>query len=129
VLPLLRSGEPYFVASGLVIVAAMLAPVIPHALRKARRRLRGEARVEAQPWIGPAARADRAARPDLAIAELHWGALLDDLWGVVLCLQAGRETDEPGTEGQVLAVCVALRWRRRYGGIERLDELRVGQEQ
>ncbi len=37
-LPLLRSSDPYFVFSGLIVIAAMFAPIIPGAIIWLRRR-------------------------------------------------------------------------------------------
>ena len=133
-LPLLRSGEPYFVASGLVVIAAMLTPMIPNAVREIRRKLRGERREIVAPWIRSGDRADLEALATLPIAGLDWGALLDDPQAVVLCLQAGREiagaaagriVNEAGTESHVLAVYVAPPWRRRYWGSELVEVLRT----
>ncbi|MCK4450210.1 MAG: CPBP family intramembrane metalloprotease, partial [Anaerolineae bacterium] len=57
-LPLLRSGEPYFVASGLVVIATMLAPMIPNAVQEIRRKLRGERRDVVPPGIRSGNRTD-----------------------------------------------------------------------
>ncbi len=133
-LPLLRSGEPYFVASGLVVVAAMLAPLMPHAVQEMRRRMRGEERDAIAPRIRPGERADGEALAALPIEGLDWDALLGDPRAVVLCLEAdgeivgaaaGRMASEAGTQAHVLAVYVAPPWRRRYWGSELVDVLRT----
>ena len=133
-LPLLRSGEPYFVASGLVVIATMLAPMIPNAVQEIRRKLRGERRDVVPPRIRSGDRADLEPLATFPIAGLDWGALLDDPQAVVLCLQAGREivglaagraVNETGTESHVLAVYVAPPWRRRYWGSELVEMLRT----
>ncbi|MEA3339171.1 MAG: GNAT family N-acetyltransferase, partial [Chloroflexota bacterium] len=129
-LPLLRSGEPYFVASGVVIVAAMLAPTLPYVIREALRRLRTETRTVVRPRIRPASGADGESLAALPVEGLDWPALLNDPRAEALCLQAGEEiagvaagriTTE--TKGQILAVHVAPGWRRRYWGSELMDEL------
>ena len=129
-LPLLRSGEPYFVVSGLVVVAAMLTPLIPDAVKEIRYRLRGEARDVVRPSIRPGGPGDVESLAALPIKELDWRALLDDPGAVVLCLQAGAKivgvaagqmTTE--TESQVLVVYVAPPWRRRYWGSELMEML------
>jgi len=131
-LPLLRSGEPYFVASGLVVIGAMLSPMIPNAVKEIRCRLRGETRDVVQPWVRLAGPGDLEALAALPTERLDWGALLDSPGAVVLCLQAGEEiagvaagqiTTE--TEGKVLAVYVAPSWRRRYWGSELMEMLRT----
>ena len=133
-LPLLHSGEPYFVASGLVVIAIMLAPMIPNAMQEIRRRLRGERRDIVRPWIRSGGRADLESLVAFPIKELDWGALLDDPQAVVLCLEAGREivgaaagriVSEGGTDSHVLAVYVAPPWRRRYWGSELVEMLRT----
>ena len=136
-LPLLRSGEPYFVVSGLVVIATMLAPVIPGLAREIRRRRRGEARDVAQPWIRPGSAGDLEplATFPIDIEEMEWETLLDDSQAVVLCLQAGEEVvgvaagrvaaEPSAAEGQVSAVYVAPPWRRQYWGSELVEALRA----
>jgi GNAT superfamily N-acetyltransferase len=120
------------VASGLVVIASMLTPMIPNAVQEIRRKLRGERRDVVAPWIRPGEPADLEALMALPIAGPDWGALLDDPRAVVLCLQAGREivgaaagriVNEAGAESHVLAVYVAPRWRRRYWGSELVEVL------
>jgi GNAT superfamily N-acetyltransferase len=122
------------VASGLVVIAAMLTPMIPNAVQEIRRKLRGERRDVVAPWIRSGDRADLEVLATLPIAGLDWSALLDDPQAVVLCLQAGREivgaaagriVNEAGTESHVLAVYVAPPWRRRYWGSELVEVLRT----
>lgn len=131
-LPLLRSGEPYFVASGLVVIVAMLAPMVPNAVKTIWHRLRGEARDIVRPWIRPGGPGDLEALVALSVEGLDWGALLGDAEAVVLCLQAGAKivgfaagqiADE--AEGKVLAVYVEPSWRRRYWGSELAEVLRA----
>jgi len=131
-LPLLRSGEPYFVFSGLVVIMAMLSPLIPNAVKKIQHRLRGKARDVARPSIRAGGSGDVKALAALPIEELDWGALLDDPGTVVLCLQAGAKIVGVAagqivseTESKVLAVYVAPPWRRRYWGSELMDVLQT----
>jgi GNAT superfamily N-acetyltransferase len=123
VLPLLRSGEPYFVASGLIVIATMLAPVIPGAVKAIRRRLRGEVRGLPHLYIRSGASNDLGALAALPTKDLDWGALLDDPAAVVLCLRTASEVVGVAAGwlaaegvGEVLAVYVAPPWRRRYWG-------------
>jgi ribosomal protein S18 acetylase RimI-like enzyme len=133
-LPLLRSEDPYFVMSGLVVIAAMLTPVVPHLVRMLRHRLRGGTPSVPLPEVRLAVRGDREALAALPLDGLDWAALIDDPEAVVLCLQAaehvvgvaaGQIAPETGVQGQVLAVYVAPVWRRRYWGSELLDALRT----
>ena len=130
-LPLLRSGEPYFVASGAVVVAAMLAPVIPGLAREVRRRLRGEPG-PAPPRIRSVSARDVASLQALPIEGVEWDILVHDPAAAVLCLQAGEEVVgvaagrvADGTRGQASVVYVAPTWRRRYWGSELVAELRT----
>jgi len=132
-LPLLRSGEPTFVASGLVVIALILSPVIPGTVRAIRRWRQGEKRVIPEPQIRPGTSGDVERLAALPSQGLDWQSLLDDPATVVFCLQAGDEvigvaagrvTGE-GT-GEVLAVYVAPAWRRRYWGSALVDALSVG---
>ena len=129
-LPLLRSGEPYFVVSGLVVITAMLTPLIPNAVKEIRHRLRGEARDVAQPSIRSGDPGDVEALAALPVEELDWGALLDNPGVVVLCLQAGEKIVGVAagqivteTESKTLAIYVAPPWRRRYWGSELMEML------
>jgi N-acetylglutamate synthase-like GNAT family acetyltransferase len=129
-LPLLRSGEPYFVLSGLIVVAAMLAPVMPGLVGTVRRRLRREERVAPQPQLRPATLHDLQALAALPVEGVDWESLLEDVTAVVCCLQAGGKVvgvaaGEMRAEGEseVLVVYVAPRWRRQYWGSRLVDAL------
>ena len=130
-LPLLRSGEPGFVASGVVVILAMLAPVIPGVVVAVRRRLRGRPRDVARPRVRPAGAEDLPALAALPVERLDWAALLRDPETVVLCLQAGEGVAgvaagqiAADAQARVLALYVAPAWRRRYWGSELLHVLR-----
>jgi GNAT superfamily N-acetyltransferase len=129
-LPLLRSGEPYFVVSGLIVIAFMLAPVVPGMVIAVRRRLRGEKKAVAPIQIRQGASADREKLAALPIHGPDWATLLDGSRAAAVCLQAGDDlagvaagrVSDAGI-GQVLAVYVAPRWRRRYWGSALMDKL------
>jgi hypothetical protein len=129
-LPLLRSGEPYFVLSGLIVVATMLAPVVPGLVRGLRRGLSGQARKEIRPQVAPATPEDLPGLSALPIEGDDWPALLDDPAAMVVCLRAGSQVigaavgrmDEGGL-AQVPTVYVAPGWRRRYWGSALVDAL------
>jgi membrane protease YdiL (CAAX protease family)/GNAT superfamily N-acetyltransferase len=130
-IPLLRSGEPYFVASGVVVFLAMLAPTLPYVVMESLRRLRGESREKVEPRIVPAELSDREGLEALPASEVDWSGLLDDPKAVVLCLKsedavvgaaAGRMTGE--TKGRVSTIFVDSAWRRRYWGSDLLVALR-----
>jgi N-acetylglutamate synthase-like GNAT family acetyltransferase len=130
-LPLLRSGDPGFVASGAVVVCVMLAPMAPWLARVAKRRLCGQGRDRDAPRIREAGTQDVAPLAALPICGVEWEALVDRPDVVVLCLEAAHEvvgvaagsvTSDAG--GQVLALYVAPSWRRRYWGSELVDVLR-----
>ena len=129
-LPLLRSGEPYFVASGAVVLLAMLAPTVPYLFQELRRYLRGELREVIRPRIRALEASDRERLEAISIDGLDWAGLLKDPGAVVLGLEAdddivgvasGRLSAED--EAEVLTLYVDPAWRRRYWGSELLDEL------
>jgi len=129
-LPLLRSGEPYFVGSGLFVLATMLAPVVPGMVRGIRRRLRGKEKEIPQSQITPATADDLPGLAALPVEGLDWRALLDDPAAVVSCLRAAGEVVgvaagrvEAEGVGSALLVYVAPPWRRRYWGSALVDEL------
>ncbi len=131
-IPLLRSGEPYFIASGVVILLTMVAPMVPYAVMEIRRRLRGEDRETSEPTITSARTQDREALEALPVSDVDWRALLADPDGVALCLRvddrvigaaAGRLVGD--TEGTLSAVFVDPAWRRRYWGSDLLVALRA----
>ena len=129
-LPLLRSEEPYFVVSGLLVVGVMLAPVVPGAVGGLRRRLRGEKQKEPQPKVAAATASDLAGLSALPLEGLDWPTLLYDAKAVVLCLRTGAEVigvaaGRVAAEGtaEVLAIYVAPPWRRQYWGSALVDAL------
>jgi membrane protease YdiL (CAAX protease family) len=129
-LPLLRSGQPSLVANGGLVVAVLLAPTIPGAVRWLRRRL---ARLPAkdQPSIRPATEDDLARLAQLMPGE-DWSAHLADPSAVVLYLGTGEEpagaaVGQVQADGQARATTlfIAPEWRRRYWGsclVQALDD-------
>jgi hypothetical protein len=128
-LPLLRSGEPWFVVSGVIIILAMLSPMMPYVAREVWRRLRGKPRRVLRPRIRPATVGDLEVLAALPVSGV--GDLLNVPEATVLCLEAGDD-DIVGLAagrlavdglGEVLHVYVAPLWRRRYWGSELLETL------
>jgi L-amino acid N-acyltransferase YncA len=131
-LPLLRSGEPYSVASGVVVVLVLVVPVVPGLVRAARRRWRRQPAEEWDVRIRRARADDRSGLERLGMDGLDWSGLLADPQAVVICLEAGRRVvgvavgrREGQAAGRVLAVYVAPAWRRRYWGSELMERLCV----
>jgi hypothetical protein len=129
-LPLLRSGEPYFVASGIVVLLVMLAPTGPYLFQELRRRLRGEERVTKHPRIRTLSENDREALESLPVDDLNWDRLLNSQGIVVLGLEIGKEIVGVAVgrvtgrdEAEVMTLYVEPAWRRRYWGSELLAEL------
>ena len=129
-LPLLRSSDRYFVASGVLVIGAMLAPVMPGFVLAIRRRLRGRAMAVPLVTISPATTEDVAALEALSIPGVAWNTLLVDSSVAVVCLRAGERlagvaagrVDEDGV-GHVLALFMAPDLRRRYWGSALADAL------
>jgi ribosomal protein S18 acetylase RimI-like enzyme len=120
-LPMLRSGQPYLVANGALVVIGLLALLVPGALHWLRRRREGAAQTP-PPEIHPATRDDLPGLAELDGAA-NWSAWLDSPVVQVLSLHAGARIvgaaagrlDE-GQVGHVLTLCVAPDYRRRYWG-------------
>lgn len=129
-LPLLRSGDPWFVISGVVVILAMLSPMMPYTAREVWCRLRGRSRRVLHPRIRPANVGDLETLAALPVQGLELSDLLNMPEATVLCLEAGDEIvglavgQLAATEvGKVLRVYVAPSWRRRYWGSELLQAL------
>lgn len=128
-LPLLRSSHWYFVASGILVIGAMLAPVVP-GLVLAIRGLRGKVQATPLITIRPATIEDVAALEVLPLPGIPWNTWLADPSAAVVCLQADERlagvvagrVDEGGV-GHVLALFVAPDLRRRYWGSALADAL------
>ncbi|MBI5303192.1 MAG: GNAT family N-acetyltransferase [Chloroflexi bacterium] len=129
-LPLLRSSDPYFVASGLIVIAIMLAPIAPGALRALWRVARGKRTRASQMSVAPATTDDLAALAQFEDATRKWEDALADATQVVLCLRADAHVIGAGIAqmdehniARVVAVHIAPAWRRRYWATVLVDEL------
>ena len=128
ILPMLRSGEPYFVLNGVLVIAVFLAPVAVGLGRW----LRGRRGAASAPRLEPAIPADLPALQALPLPGVDWQAGLAGPGSAVCCLRAGEELVgaalgrvAEGGEAQVQAVYVAPEWRRQYWGtrlVQALDE-------
>jgi membrane protease YdiL (CAAX protease family) len=128
-LPLLRSSDPYFVFSGLIVIAAMFAPILPGAIKWLRLRARPVAPV-LTPQIGLAALDDVDRLTALGIQDADWPAWLNDPSVVAVCARTSPEIvgvaagkiNEVGTT-QIITTYVVPAWRRQYLGSELIDHL------
>jgi hypothetical protein len=127
-LPMLRSGQSAFVISGLIVIAAILAPTGLGLVVALRRRRQGKHITQLN--ITPATTDDVTALVALGIEGVDWVSLLNDSSAMVLCLQvntaiagviASGVKDEGEASIQVIYVVPA--WRRRYGASTLVDEL------
>ena len=87
-LPLLRSSDPYFVFSGLIVIAAMFVPIIPGAIIWLRRRAHPIALAVAAPQIDLATLGDVDRLTALAIQDTDWPTWLNDPAVVVVCARS-----------------------------------------
>lgn len=120
-LPLLRSEQPSLVINGALVVAILLAPAIPGAIKWLRRRF-GAAPAEELPIIRPVAEQD-LAHLSLLLPGEAWPEWLADPAAEVLGLWAGENLIgvaagqvQPDGRGRLTALFVAPAWRRRYWG-------------
>jgi len=121
-LPLLRSGQPYFVANGVLVIVGLVVPIIPGGVRMLRQRLGGMP-ATSPPTIRLATEEDVPRLSELGDDGVDWAAWIEDPSATVLCMWArdrlagvavGRV--ESGDVGQVSILFLAPEWRRRYWG-------------
>lgn len=126
-LPMLRSGEPYFIFSGLVVVLFLISPTLPGLWRAWRRRRGGRGLESERPQITPATSQDLANLGTLPVQSLDWEALVADPDQVIYCLKAdekilGCATGHlEGQTGWIEAVYVSKEQRERYWGSALVD--------
>lgn len=122
-LPMLRSGQPAFVTSGLVVIAILIAPLFIWAARALRHR--GVVRLPA-PVIRNGVAEDAGALATLVADEETWRERLTAEKTVTLSLKAGdalvgvAAAEVQDETAQLLALTVAPAWRRQYWGSELL---------
>lgn len=146
-LPLLRSGDPYFVASGAVVVGVMLSPVIVGLLLGRR-----EQAQRPRPHLRPAEPEDAGALAALIDAEssdeveaeektdhetlsswleapdmvgLSLVAAEEIIGGVIAHIEEDEHDAAEAPEGaaKIVWICVAPAWRRRYWASELVTRL------
>ena len=127
-LPMLRSGEPYYVFCGLVVIFFLITPILPGLWRTLRRKASGVA-PPAEPELLPAVETDLEALEALPIEPADWRAWLDDPQAVIVCLKlegktvgaaAGRLEQD---KGELLQVYVPPALRGRYWGSRLADQV------
>jgi len=135
-LPMLRSGEPYFVFNGLLVALVLLAPLLLGLWQTWRRRKQPSL----TPTIQPAGPADCPGLEALTQGG-DWAGVLQSPTSLVYSLQVGGQVvgaavgqlkdsfqDEPqanhpstGTTGELSFLYVAPAWRGRYWGSRLTD--------
>jgi ribosomal protein S18 acetylase RimI-like enzyme len=120
------------VASGGVVLLALLTPTLPYLLARVRCWLDGGARTSVTPHIGPLHEDDLPSLDALCECETCWADMVDDSDVVVLELIADTEVIgvaagclTPSDAAEILLIYVTPEWRRRYWGSALLAELRV----
>ncbi len=129
-LPLLRSSDPYFVFSGLIVIAAMFVPILPGVIKWLRLRARPIAPAVMIPQIDLATVDDVDRLTALAIEDVDWSTLLNDPATVVVRATASPQVvgaaagkiEEDGAT-RILTTYVEPAWRRQYLGSELIDHL------
>jgi RimJ/RimL family protein N-acetyltransferase/GNAT superfamily N-acetyltransferase len=108
------------VANGLLVVAVLLIPLVPGAIRLVRQRLRARP-TPATPAIRPATVEDLPGLSSLG-EDQDWLALVEDPAAAVSCLSGGADLVGvaagrlEGKVGRISVLYVTPRWRRRYWG-------------
>ncbi len=126
-LPMLRSGEPYFIFSGLIVVLFLISPMLPGLWRAWRKRREGRGDEPGRPQITPATSQDLANLANLPVQGLDWEILLRNPDQIIYCLKAnesilGCATGRlEGQTGWIEAVYVSKEQRERYWGSALID--------
>jgi ribosomal protein S18 acetylase RimI-like enzyme len=128
-LPLLRSSDPYFVFSGLIVIAAMFVPILPGVIKWLQRRAHPIVSA-AEPQIDLVTPGDVDRLVALDIKDAAWPAWLSDPSVVAVCARtspgivgvAAGKIEADGTT-RILTTYVDPQWRRQYLGSELLDHL------
>ncbi len=129
-LPLLRSSDPYFVFSGLIVIAVMFVPILPGVIKWLRLRAHPIALAVAAPQIDRATVDDADRLTALAIKDTDWSTLLNDPSVVVVCARTNPEIvgvaagkiEEDGT-AKIITTYIVPAQRRHYLGSELIDHL------
>jgi N-acetylglutamate synthase-like GNAT family acetyltransferase len=133
-LPLLRSGEPYFFFSGLVVILVLVSPILPGLVISLKRWLLRGARPPPTPQVQLATSDDMPGLLALPVEDASWEACLADPQAVVVCLKAGGELVGAaagcleGESGVLTQVYVSPAWRNRYWGSRLTGAVRSGLE-
>lgn len=126
-LPMLRSGEPYYVFNALLVILALLSPLLIGLIQGWRRR--GRAQIE--PSIQAARPEDLSSLTALTQGGDWASVLASPDWNVYL-LKAGPQVvgaaagrwNGPQRPADLSFIYVAPGWRERYWGSRLLDALR-----
>jgi ribosomal protein S18 acetylase RimI-like enzyme len=127
-LPMLRSGEPYFVLSGVIVLLFLISPMLPGLWHAARRR-RLRAAQPSEPQVALASPYDLPGLAGLPLGDIDWQKLLDDPDAVVCCLKLGEQVIGAssgrlqGEIGQLETIYVEPSWREQYYGSALVDAL------
>lgn len=128
-LPMLRSGEPYYVFNALLVILALLAPLLVGLIQGWRRR----GRPQSEPIISPAGAADLPGLTALTQGGDWASVLASPDWSIYL-LKAGTQVvgaaagrwHGPAQPVELSFIYIAPGWRERYWGSRLLDALRQG---
>jgi GNAT superfamily N-acetyltransferase len=121
-LPMLRSGQPYFIFSGLVVVLAIFSPLMVGVYHIMRQRLRGRPTPRLEPQVTPATIQDLSALQALPLPDIDWETTLVDPTSIVICLRNNEQVIGAatgrihGSTGKLEQVYVLPEWRKRYLG-------------
>lgn len=127
-MPLLRSSDPYFQFSGMVVLAVLILPLLPGLFWTLKLRFGKSSSLPDSLTLSPAAESDLQNLTALPIIA-DWSALLHQSNRVTLCLRNGNnligfatgfsENDKATIDG----VYVSPQWRRQYWGAKLLDAI------
>ena len=126
--PLLRSSDPYFQFSGMVVLAVLALPLLPGLYLNLKQRFSKSAAIPDTFSLSPAAESDLPKLNAFPVAA-DWQALLAQTHRTILCLRAEEELIGFATgcvennTANIDGVYVAPKWRRQYWGTKLLGAI------
>ena len=127
-MPLLRSSDPSFQFSGMIVLAVLILPLLPGLFWTLKLRFSKSNSLPDSFFLTPAAESDLPTLSALPVTA-DWPALLAQTNRTILCLRGNDELIGFATgymennTANIDGIYVASRWRRQYWGAKLLDAI------
>ncbi len=127
-MPLLRSSDPYFQFSGMIVLAVLVLPLLPGLYLTLKLRL---SKSNSLPDSFSLSAADESDLPQLSAFPItaDWHALLAQTNRTILCLRGDHELVGfatgymEGTTANIDGIYITPHWRRQYWGAKLLNAI------